>query len=363
MITILKNLICYGPRPLGRCDVLLCGGVIEKIDPFVSPDGADCIMDCDGDLAFPGIIDQHMHLLGGGGEDGFGGRLPEVPFDSIIESGITTVVGLLGADSCCRSLDTLFARAGELEAKGLTTYLYTGSYRVPIPTFTGDLLRDLVLIHKVIGVGEIAISDHRSSHPTREELVRICSETHMGALLGGKAGVVHLHIGDGKEGLAPLFDLLLRSDVPPGQLVPSHVNRNSDLFESAIRYYGFGGNIDLTAGEEKGLTVLEALMHLTEEGVPLSRVTVSSDAGGSAPGGTCGRAESLFRDIVDCIRGGIAPEVAFALVTEQVARLLHLYPRKGTLLPGSDADLLITDKEYRIKMLFANGIPLVGILQ
>jgi beta-aspartyl-dipeptidase (metallo-type) len=125
----------------------------------------DTIYECNGKLAIPGLIDQHIHITGGGGEKGPASRITEIASEEVLQAGVTTLVGVLGADSYTRSLENLLAKAKGLEAQGVTTYIYTGSYAIPPVTFTGSVARDLVNIEKVIGVGELAISDHRSTIP------------------------------------------------------------------------------------------------------------------------------------------------------------------------------------------------------
>jgi beta-aspartyl-dipeptidase (metallo-type) len=269
---------------------------------------------------------------------------------------VTTLVGLLGADGITKSLESLLAKAKSLETLGITTFIYSGSYSLPAVTFTQNMLRDLVLIDKVIGAGEIAISDHRSSQPSISDLLKLASDTHLGGLIGGKAGVVHLHIGDGKSGLSPLLQLEHESDLPIEQFVPTHVNRNPELFEQAMEYCKNGGNIDLTAGETVGLPVPEALKKLLDSGIDVSRVTVSSDANGSIPGGGVSEIKALYSDIRNCVvNEGMNPETAFHFVTENVAKILKLYPKKGTLREGSDADIVLIDKDYHIQKLFCKG--------
>ena len=75
-------------------------------------------------------------------------------------------------------------------------------------TATGSVRLDIVLIDVVLGVGELAISDHRSSQPTLDELLRIAGDAHVGGLMSGKAGIVHLHVGDGARGLEPVRQAL-----------------------------------------------------------------------------------------------------------------------------------------------------------
>jgi len=62
----------------------------------------------------------------------------------------------------------LLMKAKGLENEGISSWIYTGSYQYPSLTITENILNDIMLIDKVIGV-KIALSDHRSSHPTIEE--------------------------------------------------------------------------------------------------------------------------------------------------------------------------------------------------
>ncbi len=363
MLTLLKNVNCYCPPSIGKKDIVIAADKIFQILPAGELKDISLIervIPCDGLCAFPGLVDQHVHMLGGGGEQGYASRIPELDIWEFLNAGVTTAVGLLGADGYTRSMESLYAKAKALEASGITTYLFSGSYSVPSPTLTGSLVRDLLFLDKVIGAGEIAISDHRSSQPDLKELRRLGADAHIGGLLAGKAGVVHLHVGDGKEGLAPLFELMKETDLPLEQFIPTHLNRNPALFHQAIKYCRAGGRIDLTAGETAGIPVPQAIAALIGEGVDLSGVTVSSDAGGSIPEGGVSRIQALYDDLRDCIlQSVLPPEEAFGLATEHVAKTLRLYPAKGTIAPGSDADILITDQDYRLQTLICMGKILV----
>lgn len=359
MITLLKNMECYCPQYIGVKDILIANDKIEKI---LEPETftGDCKIvnniDCSGLLAFPGIIDGHVHIIGGGGEEGFASRINEIEIEDILLAGITTIVGLLGADDQTKSLKGLLAKAKSLEIEGITTFLYSGSYSVPIVTFTNDITSDMLLIDKVIGVGEIAISDHRSSHSDLKELLTLASQTHMGGLISNKAGLIHLHVGDGKSGLAILNQIIAESDLPIEQFLPTHVNRNKDLFQQSVKYAKTGGNIDLTSGEEAGIPVPESIKRLMESGVSMEKVTISSDANGSIPEGGIAKIQTLFNDVRDCIvEFDLSPEIIFSLVTKNAAKRLKQYPKKGTIAEGSDADILILDKNYRLQKLLSMG--------
>lgn len=359
MITVLQNLKCFCPQEAGRKDILMVNDRVERMDPagtFKSGPPADRVIDCSGLLAFPGLIDQHVHIIGGGGEHGFGSRVQEIDDDDVMLSGVTTLIGLLGFDCCTKSPDNLLAKARSMERTGLTTFIYSGSYSFPMVTLTQSILRDMVLVDKVIGAGEVAISDHRSSQPSLSELAALASAVHDGGMISGKAGVVNLHLGEGKRGLGPLLDLLDQTDLPKEMFVPTHVNRSPKLFAQSMEYCRGGGNIDLTAGETHGIPVPDAVEILVKSGMDLSRVTVSSDANGSIPTGGVGKVKELYDDIRACVVDrGIRPETAFSFVTENVARILKLSPRKGTLRAGGDADIAILDGGYHLQKLFCRG--------
>ncbi|HOM01281.1 MAG TPA: beta-aspartyl-peptidase [Acetivibrio sp.] len=363
---LLKNGVCYTPKFVGKKDILVVQNKIYKlenqIDESIIPDLQ--IIDCSERIVCPGFIDQHIHIIGGGGEEGPGSRIPEIMLSECLRAGITTVVGVLGADSITRSISDLLAKARALEEEGLNTYIYTGSYRVPTATLTESVMSDIALIDKIIGVGEIAVSDHRSSHPSTDMLKAVASEARIGGLIGKKAGVVHIHVGDGKKGLEPVIELVEDSDFPMEMFVPTHLNRNKTLFSQAIEYAKKGGNIDLTAGEtnETGYAVPDALKLLEDAGVDMDRVTVSSDANGSIPakngnGLGIGSTDELINDIRNSIlTNKLSMEQVLKTVTVNVARILKLYPKKGVIRPVSDADILVFEKEdLKLDKVFVNG--------
>ncbi len=367
MLTQLLNLECYTPDYIGRKHILIANDKIFKIldaDEPYERCGYIKEIDCSGLMAFPGIIDGHVHIIGGGGEGGYTSRLGEITLEEIISGGVTTVIGLLGTDNRTKSLVALLAKARALEEQGITAFIYSGSYEVPIVTLTGDITQDMVLIDKVIGAGEIAVSDHRSTVCSMEEIAKLASKTHIGGMLSGKAGIVHFHMGDGQQGLNPVTELLNITDLPKEMLLPTHVNRNPTLFEQAKAYAKAGGFIDLTSAENVGISVPEGVKALLDYGVNVENITISSDGNGSCPHGGFCQIGSLLKDAVSCItEKGLSPEIVFKLISQNPAKRIKQYPKKGTLAEGSDADILITDNSYRIiklismgKLLMDNGI-------
>lgn len=366
MIKLLKGGHCFTPDDAGKKDILVISDKIYKIEDDIPGNFAQEmeIIDCSGSYIWPGFIDQHVHITGGGGEEGPISRIPEIMLSEIISAGVTTVVGVLGADDITRSMPNLLAKAHGLQAEGITTFVYTGSYRIPTATLTGRVISDISLVDKAIGAGEIAIADYRSSYPTLQQMIELASEVKTGALIGAKAGVMHIHVGDGKGGMGLLFKLLEECDLEAGMFVPTHINRNKALLEQGIEYLKKGGCIDLTAGEKtgKGYSVPDALKLLLSRGVNMEKITVSSDGNGSVPsadGGSSGigKVVQLFNDVRSCILDkNIKVDIAIKTVTANVAKVLKLYPKKGALMAGSDADIIILNKnDLSIKGLIIGG--------
>lgn len=292
MVTILENVHVYAPEDKGIKNVLILGDKFEGLYDNLDLN-SDTIkinkINCEGKLMFPGFIDNHVHILGGGGEGGFNTRTPEIKFTDLIKAGITSVVGCIGTDDVCRNIKTLIAKVKELELNGISAYCYTGSYSVPVKTATSSIKEDLMLLNNVIGVGEIALSDHRSSQPTYESFVNLVSQGRVGGLLSGKSGVVNVHIGGGARRMDMLFSLIKNTEIPPTQLLPTHVNRTENLFNMGVEYIKEGGYVDFTTSsdeeflEEGELTASEALKKIVDMNLPISHVTFSSDGNGSMP--------------------------------------------------------------------------------
>ncbi len=352
---LLKNADLYSPEPMGRRDVLILAGKIFQIAQDLQEGalkealpGLE-VLDLQGAIAAPGIIDHHNHFGGAGGEGGFQFRTPPAQLSSFIKAGITGAVGLLGTDGYNRSLEELLAKARGLEAEGLSTWIYTGSYQVPGPTMTGSAGRDICLIDKVIGC-KMALSDHRCSHPGTDQIRALVSEVRVSAMLAGKRGVVCVHMGSEVPGLEPLRRALAGSDVPLSQFVPTHVGRTPELTADAVRWVKEGGLADITAGGSgQSLRALEAFI---AGGADLSQVMVSSDGNGSMPkfnekkelvSMAVGDPSTILEMINQGHEAALAPlERLFALTSSNVARWLGLNG-KGELKKGFDGDLIVLE--------------------
>ncbi len=373
MITLIKNAEVYAPRHIGRRDVLLTADRICRIGEVIEIGGSVeyTEIDATGKIMFPGFIDSHVHIAGGGGEGGFSTRTPEIMLSDITRGGVTTVIGTLGTDGSTRSMANLLAKARALEEEGITTFVNTGSYQVPVRTLTGSVTDDIVFIDKIIGVGEIAISDHRSSQPSFEDITRIISEARIGGMLSKKAGTVNFHIGDSPRMMDILEQVVENTEIPVKNIVPTHMNRNEFLFEKGMEYAKNGGIIDLTTSsipgfiEEGEVKCSSALKIMIEEGVPMENVTMSSDGQGSLPefdsqgrvtGISVGKVTSLYKEVQDAILVDKVPvEAAIMTVTSNPASVYKLRG-KGSLIEGFDADIVLVDADtFDIDTVIAKG--------
>jgi len=371
MLTLFKNATVYSPAPEGTLDVLTGGNVIlaigKKLDP---PPGADTeVIDCAGLRLVPGLIDSHVHVTGGGGEGGPSSRMPELQLEQMLEGGVTTVVGCLGTDGITRTVESVLMKVKALRAQGVSAWMYTGAYQVPTPTITGDVAKDIALFEEIIGVGEVAISDHRSSIPSFHELARITAQARVAGMIGGKAGIVNIHMGDAKDPFRPLHEIVEKTMMGYRQFIPTHCNRNPWIFEEA-KEYGRKGYVDITTSSypydpEAEIKPSQALKQLLEAGVPAGHITFTSDGCGSLPNFDSegrlvsidmGLPSSILRELKESVQDEKIPlETALMVATSNPATILKL-KGKGFIREGMDADILVLDDQFGIKYLMARGV-------
>lgn len=386
MIKQIKNVTVYAPECLGTMDVLIAGGKICQIgkDLELGQNVEVEIIDGTGKCLVPGFIDSHEHIMGGGGEGGFATRTPEATLTDLTTFGITTVVGCIGTDGIGRDMTALLAKAKGLEEEGISTFVYTGSYQVPVHTLTDSLMKDIMMLDKVIGVGEIAISDHRSSQPTFEEFIRIAADSRVGGMLSGKAGILNIHLGDSPRCIDLIERTVEETEIPRSQFLPTHINRNAMLFERCLAYAKDGGFVDFTGNEDidyweticDEVRVCTGIKRMLDEGVSSDQFTISSDGQGSLPifnekqefvGIGIGKGSCLLKEVRECVKKAEIPlEIAIKAITSNPARILKL-KGKGRIEEGYDADLCLLNAEDLIidtviakgKVMVKEGKPIV----
>lgn len=362
---LIKNIEVFAPENVGTKDILIVNGKITLIDDNINKFTEKIkIIDGTDKKLLPGFIDNHVHITGGGGEGSFKTRVPEITLSKLIEGGITTVVGLLGTDSTTRNVENLVAKAKALKEEGISVYALTGSYGYPSVTITGSVKKDIAFIDEIIGV-KIALSDHRSPSVSNDELARLASDARVAGMLSGKAGIVTAHMGNGSAGLALINEVLEKTEIPVKTIRPTHVNRKKELLLEAYEYAKKGGIIDLTCGISDDMSPASAIIQAEQNNVPLENITVSSDGYGSWSNYDeygnlkeigVSSVSSIFNEFKYMVNKlNINIEKALMFFTVNVSKALEIYPKKGTIQEGSDADLLIVDEELKIETVIAKG--------
>ena len=370
MIHRLRNVNIYTPQPMGLCHVLVAAGkVIAISNSEIKID--EKLLTTDEDFnekrLIPGLIDAHAHITGGGGEAGFKTKVPALNLSQYTKAGVTSVIGLLGTDDTTRNTSSVIAQVYALREEGLSAWCYTGGYHLPLSTLTGSVRKDMVHIEPIIGVGELAISDHRSSQPTFDEIARIAGDVHVAGLMTGKAGIIHFHLGDGKRGLDLIEKLIQETEIPARVLNPTHCNRKVKLFEQACELTKKGITIDITAfpptDSKDEYSAAQSFKHYMSKDLDKTKFTISSDGGGCLPHfdkqgellhmdyGRCTLLSDCIKELLD---EGFSVDEVLPAFTSNVAKILRLHT-KGQIKVGNDADLVIIDESNKIQSVMAMG--------
>ncbi len=356
---LIKNANIVGE---GLKNILVASDKIEKIFEGDSNYPVDEVYDAEGKTLIPGLIDQHIHITGGGGEGGFNTRVPEIGLSKLIEAGITTVVGLLGTDSETRSVENLVAKSLALTKEGIKTYSLTGSYAYPSPTITGSVKTDIVFVDQLIGV-KIAANDHRDSCLDYKELQRIGAEARVAGMISDKSGHVTIHMGRGKFYFDQINDALEHSNLPITIFRPTHVNRDKKLYEEALNFAERGGYIDLTSGMNKYMADSKAYQLAKERNV-LDRITFSSDGFGSwsnydEEGNLVeigySPVNTGMKAIREIVQSGESLEEAIKPFTSNVAKVLKLDKEVGFVKEGYFANLVLLNEDLEIETVISQG--------
>lgn len=342
----------------------MAGGKIVAIEDKIDISSSIAtIIDAKGKIATPGLIDQHIHIIGAGGKNGFASMTPEVKLSELIEVGSTTVVGLLGTDGMARSVKTLYSKTKALTQEGISAYMHTGYFGLDPVSITGSIMGDLIFIDKVLGC-KIALSDIRSSFPNAKELIEKLRDVYVGGLISGKKGILHIHLGGLDTKIDVLFDLVNQFNFPIQHISPTHIGRTKDLFDQGIEFAKLGGVIDITTGASKYTAPYKSVLYALENNVPIENITFSSDghAGLSKmdkKGNVVGYRTASFQENLNEMRalhqkGNVSLEDALKVVTLNPANNLGLQ-HKGRIQLNADADICLFDEKLNLLDVFAKG--------
>jgi beta-aspartyl-dipeptidase (metallo-type) len=353
-------------------DVLLAEGKIAVIGEKLEYGNIPVkVIDLEGQLLSPGYVDGHVHFIGAAGDEGYASKTPEIFMSHFMRGGVTTAVGCLGFGTGCESIEQLYVKAQTLRSEGLSTYIYTGSFKMPPPSITGSAASDIAMLPWVIGM-KMAIADGCSWRPTPEEFARNACTAWLAGLQSGKSGVTHVHLGRSKTDnpFEFLFETSKNNDIPLEEFVPTHCNWNADLVNSAAEYAKKGGYVDYSTilntarGSLTSIAAHKAVMTALDKGAPIDRLSFSTDGNvgmpvrdkdGTQTGLYVERVMSLHHEIKALIAKGMNVGEALSLATLNPACRIGVYPKKGVIKVGSDADLIVYDDNFEISRVFALG--------
>ena len=364
MLKLIKNTQLYAPKHLGKKDILLAGekivAIADNLDQFKNE---ATVWDAKGKIVTPGLIDQHIHVIGAGGKDGFASMTPEVHVSDLISCGTTTVSSLLGTDGKARNIRTLYSKVKALNQDGISAFMLCGYYGIDSVTITDDIQSDMIFIDKVLGC-KIAISDIRSSYPTALELLRKLRDVRVGGMVGNKKGILHVHLGNLDTKMDVLFELVNTYQFPIEHISPTHVGRTKALFDQAIEFAKLGGIIDITTGASQYIAPYKSVLYALEQGVHMDYMTFSSDGHAGLTkfddhknpiGVRVAPFDKNLEEVILLIKEGkVAIEEAFKLITTNPARNLGL-KHKGQVKVGFDADLCCFTENFELTDVFARG--------
>lgn len=362
---LLKNLHVYAPEDLGKMDILVYKEEIVKIAQGIKPPlpeetQIEDLSDCYG---LPGFVDGHVHIIGGGGEGGFFTRTTPASEADFFKAGTTAVIGLLGTDGITRTHRELLGQARKFTHNRLKTFLMTGSYALPMVTLLKDLQEDMVFIPEYIGIGEIAISDHRSSGITTDEFRRILLNARVAGMLSGKSGKAIIHVGGVKTGLALLRQAIAQGDISSHQILPTHISRTSQTLEEGREWINkYDGTVDFTAGA-KAAQSIDAFL---KEGIPPEKILCSSDGWGSMPifdakgdflsieTAPVDTLQKLFHTLV--VEMGHPIQTALKIVSSNVSEFFGIAKEgHGKITENGIANLCVYDRNLDLKQTLAQG--------
>ena len=383
-LTIIRCGQVLAPDALGARDVVIAGErIVAVADPGVEITGLDVeVLDLRALTVAPGFIDNHVHVLGGGGGLGFASRAPELQTSQLTRAGITTVIGMLGFDATSKDMRALIAKTKAFREDGISAWALTGAtLEHPVPTLTGRIRDDIAFVEEIIGVGEISVSELGYAYDSNGPGAQYIAEAATGGLLAGrlarKRGYLCLQVPPYHgAGLKPLMTMLERTGLPIAQLLPSHVNQTDVYMADAIAWAKRGGLVDVGANYSpennfsRATPPAKAIARLREAGVPLAHILLSSDGNGAPPKEEqregqpavanympVGALHSVWRRLI--VEERLAPTDALRVVTSNVANATGL-TQKGRIAAGLDADLVAFDDDWQLHTVIARGRVMVS---
>ncbi|MEI6240481.1 MAG: dihydropyrimidinase [Planctomycetia bacterium] len=401
MTLLIKNADIVNADSRYTADILCAGDVIARIDRHIDPPAGAEVIDAAGKLVFPGFIDPHTHIylpfMGTFSRDDY-----ETGTRAALVGGTTTIFEMVcpsrdmshaegfalwraqaEGKACC---DYTFhmgvtrfdadstAQLREIVRAGVGSFKVFLAYKGAFGVDDAELWRTLSLAQelgvivtahcenetlvaelqkRLLAAGRTGPDAHHDSRPPRVEAEGVHHLMTFAELTGACVYIVHLScrealaaaIAARKRGVRVFVETLIQYLV----LDKSWAERPG--FEGAKYVMSpplrdAANQAALWDGLRSGLVNTVATDH-----APFDFATqkpMGRDDFTKIPNGIPSiedRVNLLWTHGVK--RGRLTPEQFVAVASTNAARIFGLWPRKGVIQPGADADLVIYDPSYR----------------
>lgn len=377
-------------------DVYATGGLIAAVGPGIEPAGGDEVIDAHGQYVFPGGVDPHVHLAlpvaGTVSADDF-----ESGTAAALAGGTTTVIDFVHPERGEEPLEALAARRAEardavadygfhmaitwwgegtaaairacVAEEGIPSFKTYMAYKGSVGIDDVDLIRTmravreaggLVIVHAEHGdlvehlrdrfaaAGRLTPKYHALSRPSLAEGEATYRATVLAEATGCPLYVFHVTC---REALHAISRARERGQMVFGETCPHYLLLDDSVYDRP----GFEGAAYVVAPPIRAIGHQEALWAALGTGMlqvvstdhcPFTMAQKELGRGDfrAIPGGAAGiehRLALLYTHGVG--RGRIDLHQFVDLVSTRPAKLFGLYPRKGAIAPGSDADLVVWD--------------------
>lgn len=391
--TAIKGGILVSGREMKRADVFLSGGRIEGVEPGGSQRTADMVIDAAGKFVLPGIIDAHIHPV-------YADRIDTLSKAAAAE-GITTVIAYVGAVKAWGQSGDLMEAIQDFIEEGENTSMI--DFGVHCTLLQNDINQAATVIPQLVEKGVISYKAFMA-YAKRGMKLEDDELLHLMEVISANRAILAAHAENGAiidylenqfvaadretpehyvathpnlSEAEAIFRLLTLASVTDCPIYIPHISALESL--DVVRWFKKRGDIEiytetcphyLTLIEDelksKGALAkmspplrsrndVEKLWQALQEG--LIDVIASDTAGHtqsaneplwdnifSAPYGIPG-IDTLFKIVYNegVNQGRISFPRLVEVLSEQPAKIFGLYPRKGAIVEGSDADIVIFD--------------------
>lgn len=376
----------------GKCiksNLYIKNGIIDTI----STSYLECIekYDAKDNMVLPGLIDAHVHF-----NLGVGANVSEDDFyqGSIKAAigGITTFIDFLDPIKDVNQLDEAFNIRHELAKKSVIDYgfhvtlgnpdgdvkeLLNKSNLLGMPTiklFTtyastnrqtkDDYIDKLleysrktktrILVHaennEMINEKDVLVKDHESSRPALSEITEVIKLAEMAKYRNGLLYIVHTNCGTTLERLKEMYAKELHSSIIL-ESAPHYFKFNSEVYEKEDGYlYTMTPPLRCEDERKKLVNNVDAIDVIATDHCPFSKKLKNKKFTNEISMGV-GGVQYSFLNMFTLYGESIIPKF-----TENPSKIHGLYPKKGTLMPGSDGDVVIFNPNKITKVIDEDSI-------